>query len=133
MRHLRAQLKQDLGNSRLAFSKLGYRPECALCGKPILYDNYDMHEAIITRGNVRMAHDNTKLLIFDRRNCVLVHHGKCHREAAASGREKVIRRLIEWEGLYNILDWLNDLIDAGYSKQFVAHFAYEVKSIGGNA
>jgi len=77
-----------------------------------LSDNgMDMHEAIITRGDVS---GNKKLgkMIMVSENCVIVHHGKCHEKAATKeGQRKVIKHLIYWEGYAAIYHWLQCLAE----------------------
>jgi len=82
----------------------GWLPICPICREPV--SGPDMHEAIITRGDVQGYGEEIRSLIHVRENCVLVHSGKCHIEAAMEeGKRKCILQLLEKEGL-NVLYWL---------------------------
>ena len=70
----------------------------------------DMHESILTRGDVQGMSLENRHKIFVKENSVLVHHGDCHIEAATrEGRKKCIRHLIEFEGREAITNWLVSL------------------------
>jgi len=50
---------------------------CPVCGEP-LYDLTDIHEAIVTKGDVQSWPDSWKFLIFNLFNCIVVHR-RCHK------------------------------------------------------
>ncbi len=70
-----------------------------------------MHEVILTRGDVQGADVNVKARIFVRENCVLVHPGGCHLQAAsAGGKRECILHLLEWEG-ESVFAWLDGMTE----------------------
>lgn len=103
----RMQLKQDLMTSRTVFTKEGWKPECAYCGKPIMQGG-EMHETIVTRGDIRMAR-HLHTVVMHRCNCSIVH-SECHQEAATKeGTQKVIKHIIKHEGKDAVLNWLYNM------------------------
>lgn len=88
----------------------GMLPFCPVCNKPIT-QGADLHEAILTRGNVQGVKTPTvRDFIYDRRNCVLVHPGKCHQIAQTRpGRVLCCRHLVQEEGKEEIIAWLEQI------------------------
>lgn len=104
---LRSNLKSKLCSERIEFTGEGFHVVCAYCGEPVI-GAPDMHEALITRGNIRHS-EELKLLIYVRENCVLVHHGKCHENATTeAGRRKCIKNLLRYNKLRDIITWLDN-------------------------
>lgn len=100
-------MKGYLKQTRYEFGEEGIFPYCPICGHAIKSLAVDMHEAILTRGDIARNKD-LQLHIFVKENCVLVHHGSCHNEASTQdGKAKCIRQLIEMEGAKKIYIWLN--------------------------
>jgi hypothetical protein len=102
----RMRLKEELAVARTVFTVDGYVPRCSFCGKGIpSYNGIDMHEALITRGDIRgVKHLEEK--IYTRYNCVLLHHVSCHVEAATKqGHRTCVRSLVALEGTA-VLEWL---------------------------
>lgn len=112
LKELRALLKSSLMLKRGKLTSVGYRPVCAICNQPIV-ESPDMHEAILTRGDVQGSDYLTKIMV--KENCVLVHTGgkgtsECHALAHTKvGRRKLTRYLIDVEGLENIKSWLKEM------------------------
>ena len=108
----RSVLKEILLRSRGEYSpKWGFLPTCPLCLKILrITDSADLHEALITRGDVRGSPYREQ--IFTAENCVLVHH-ICHMGIAGRGGnetfEKCARYLVKWEGLEAVCDWLTQM------------------------
>lgn len=95
----RNELKQELIHKRIdmASGGFGFTPRCAICNKE-LKSGCDMHEALITRGDIR-GQEHLFEYIMVEENCVLVCPGgsgsKCHRTAdTKEGQEIVIRHLL---------------------------------------
>lgn len=110
LRSARSDLKSKLILDRSQRVGDRFYPVCGLCAKPIT-TGADLHEALITRGDISGA-DHLKELVHVRENCVLLHPGGCHSKAATrQGQKQVALMLITWEGLNNILDWLLTLDD----------------------
>lgn len=108
LKQQRRMLKASLSTNRGKLAAGGWYPLCAYCGKPMKY-GYDMHEAILTRGDIR-GNPELSPLIMVKYNCCLVCHGKCHIESATrDGRRKMIMYLISWEGYNNIINWLESI------------------------
>lgn len=83
-------------------------PICPVCGKPILAG--DMHEVILTRGDIQSLSPELQAMIYTRQNCVIVHTINCHVLAnQKQEQEKCIAYLIEKEGVESILEWLNSI------------------------
>lgn len=75
---------------------------------------FDVHEVLITRGDVQGAPEYHRDKIFTRYNCVAVHPadspGKCHEIAQTrAGHDKCVVELILWEGFTQISQWVSDL------------------------
>jgi hypothetical protein len=71
----------------------------------------DLHEVILTRGDVQGAERSVRSRIFVRENCVLVHPGDCHQKASTqTGKEACILQLLEWEG-EGVFAWLEQMAD----------------------
>lgn len=81
--------------------------KCPICNLPLnqSVSNVDMHEAIVTRGDVQ----GTKVAdhIFHRCNSVHVHQ-HCHTPGHMSEENwrKCVDYLVEWEGRLAIEEWL---------------------------
>lgn len=103
----RRGLKYRLQASRTEFSGAGMYPVCPICEKPVFPNTGDMHEVFVTRGHAVKSNAD----IFIRENCVLVHHGTCHKTAQHSvyGRWKCMDYLIRWEGPEKIIAFSNHL------------------------
>lgn len=121
----RALLKATLVSTRGMLTSKGWRPICAVCGEPIIGVDPDMHEAIVTRGNVQ-GNLLLESLLFVEENCVLVHPGgknlgTCHLEAHSRvGRQKCIKHILKYISANRVLAWLDSL-----SKEMKTTFAYE--------
>lgn len=103
---VRMRLKHQLRSERVDIFHGKVAPICAICNRGIFYDSMDMHEALVTRGNVR-GNPDLLWMIMVRENTVLVHPGKCHKEAATKeGREKCLNFLIRHEGYEAIREFL---------------------------
>ena len=82
-------------------------PDCPICGFALRFP--DMHEVILTRGDVQKMPDEVKEKIYVRENCVLVHT-RCHQQAATeNGQRKCIEHLLKHEGYSKIIEWLESL------------------------
>jgi hypothetical protein len=92
---IRNSLKSQLMVDRGELTTAGWLPICPICNEPVRMP--DMHEVIITRGDVQGSSVVHQLKIFVRENCVLVHPGKC------------ILHLVEKEGLIVILQYLAEM------------------------
>lgn len=105
----RRELKYQLLYERGEITEYGYRPICPICNKPIApWHGIDMHEVLITRGDARGLSDDFYSIIFVAQNCVLVHHGRCHKRAAsAEGKRNCIKNLLSYEGYKLINEWLS--------------------------
>lgn len=110
----RLELKQELLNVRidLADNGFGFTSRCAICGK-LLTNGCDMHEAIITRGDIS-GQKQLQPLIMVRENCVLVCPGgsgsPCHREAGTKeGQIKAIQNILTFESIEDIEIFLHNL------------------------
>lgn len=109
----RISLKISLSTKRGMTTSRGWRPICAICGEPIMEDP-DMHEAIITRGNVQ-GNFLLEELINTEENCVLTHPGgknlgTCHQLAhTREGREKCIMHILKYVPVAQVLQWLEQM------------------------
>jgi hypothetical protein len=105
----RNRLKSERMIDRGTVTPLRWKPVYPICNLPVEFP--DMHEAILTRGDVAHANPlDVRPMAYVRENCVLVHPGKCHLTAATKvWQVKCIRRLIEHEGLGRILAWLCEI------------------------
>lgn len=93
---------------RLRYPPVGMLPICPICNYHVSALGSEMHEALITRGEV-MGTD-LKIAIMVPENCVLVHPGSCHKIAHKStGRIKCAEYLIKHESLRPIVEWLTRL------------------------
>ena len=95
----RHELKIHLIQARidLAIGRVGFKPRCAVCGK-LLMSGMDMHEAIITRGDIMKQPSLTEYIMVEE-NCVLVcpggGGGRCHRAAhTKEGQILAIRQIL---------------------------------------
>lgn len=107
---VRDMLKIKLIKERSQFTPKGFYPECPICGTPI-FGAPDMHEAIITRGQVS-GHDFQNV-IYSKYNCVLRHQfcpsGKqSHTPGIGSENDylKCVVQIIQYEGYTDTNLWL---------------------------
>lgn len=104
---VRRKLKKQLYRDRTVWTKDGYQPLCAICGKPPKDGMaLQMHEALITRGDVMY---NTELGydIMTRYNCVLIH-ADCHEYAnSEEGKFKCAQNILKYENYRRVDKWLN--------------------------
>lgn len=102
----RIELKMNLQGER----RLAGRPgRCAVCGEA-LTDSMEMHEVLLTKGDVQGAPAPVKSLINSRFNCVLVHplcHPKAQHEHQAFMR--CIQQLILYNGYEQVAAWLSNM------------------------
>lgn len=67
-----------------------------------------MHEALISRGDVRGRRD-VMVRIMVKENCALLHH-RCHMHGSTSSlRGQVLYYLLETEGQEAIIQWLESM------------------------
>lgn len=102
---VRRKLKQTLYKRRVEWTKQGYQPLCAICGEPPRGGALQMHESLITRGDVQ---GNTELGydIMTRYNCVLVH-SDCHEYAnTEEGKILCAKNILKWEKYKSVRRWL---------------------------
>jgi len=101
--------RQDLKYQLFSSRKVNGTTFCPICRQPVSNSRpFDMHEAILTRGDVQGCRPEVQDAIMVRQNCVLVHHEKCHELAATDwGQLKCLQHLILFEGYSVICTWLN--------------------------
>jgi len=64
----------------------------------------------LTRGDVQGLPEEIQLKIYAKENCVLVHSGQCHIEAATiGGQRKCNLQLLEFVGSHAIWQWLEKM------------------------
>ena len=64
----------------------------------------------MTRGDVQGLPQDIQLTIYTKENCVLVHPGQCHIEAATKeGQRKCVLQLLEFEGAEAVGAWLSSM------------------------
>jgi hypothetical protein len=81
---------------------------CAICNEPI-NGGGDMHEALVTRGDVTKR-PYLMYLIMAPENCVLLHR-ECHTVASTEmGQKACARHLLAYEGKERILTFLKGLL-----------------------
>ena len=68
----------------------------------------DLHEVLVTKGDVMKCGDVVKDMINDPRNCAFIEQ-KCHR----TNREQQVSALVEFEGKESVLAFLDELVLAG--------------------
>ena len=103
----RAELRFKIYNDRGSGLHV---PVCAVCGESIRH-SFDLHEVIISRGDVAKCSEEVKLKIHCPENCVIVHP-QCHIMAEYDhGEVACIRNLIAHCGYENIINWLKSLDD----------------------
>jgi hypothetical protein len=99
------RLKHQLATERVDIFNGQIVPICASCNKGI-FGGVEMHEALISRGNVR-GNKDLLVKIMVRENCVLVHPGSCHRKAETEdGKIKCLNFLIRHETYENVKNFL---------------------------
>jgi hypothetical protein len=122
---MRRQLKLDLLQRRTIKPMPG--PICPISGE-FVPTACDMHEVFLTRGDVMKASEEVRVKIYVKENCVLVHHGKCHEQAATQiGKARCVQSLLWFEGYADILAWLIRMHDLLRSDQAVQ----EINSLNG--
>lgn len=98
---------------------------CPICRKPVV--SGDLHEVILTRGNIQKLPDEIKLMAHTPENCIFVHSGGCHIKAATrEGSRLCLFYLFAWEGYDAIFEWL----DAMSKYMNVAEEIFMVRSVG---
>jgi len=104
----RRRLKHILYTDRAGLYQGAVASVCPVCREPIRQE-CDMHEVLITRGDVQNSPDNVRMAVFARENCVLVHHGLCHQQAQHSldSKRDCVLQLIDEEGLEKVFIWLD--------------------------
>ena len=85
---------------------------CPICHSKMT--EFEMHEAIVTRGDVDYAPFEKRVQIFVPQNCVLLCPGECHIKAQNYERGKRIcaRHLLRWNG-DTVAQWLGYLMGVG--------------------
>lgn len=92
----RVSLKYELGNGNA---------RCAMCGDLLLAQNWDLHEALFTRGDLAGVKWQEK--IFHPYNCVGVCHHGCHiRATSMGGQIDAALWLIERYGYEEVFGWV---------------------------
>lgn len=108
LRNLRLELKYRITYKRRELINGALSVRCPWCERPILHEGGQMHEAIISRRDVQGNKELLPTIMVDA-NCVLVHSA-CHIPAdTEDGKIKMIKYLIQQEGINNILSFLNIL------------------------
>jgi len=98
----RPNLKQKLN---WVFGNLRPRT-CLVCGKP--FGVFDMHEAVLSRNDVRGWKKTKKLLIMSELNCLPLHHSPCHMDYPPS-REEAWKYQEEFYGRKLLEQWYESL------------------------
>lgn len=82
--------------------------KCFACGEPLLHGSMiDIHEAIVTKGDVQGWPNNWKIIIINKYNCVAVHR-QCHQHGMREQAWKAKCELFgkeEMEKWYYSLPW----------------------------
>jgi hypothetical protein len=111
--HLRRTLKlteysrksrPDLdGNTWLAFY-----PTCPICRKSLGTGGVEMHEALVTRGDVQGLSFDKQIQIYCPQNITLLHP-HCHKKAQwhERGKRIVCRDILRWNGEQAVKDFLS--------------------------
>lgn len=99
----------------MADDRWGFDPICAICNLPIR-KSPDMHEVLITRGDIQGNRFDLTPMIMVPVNCVLVHPGggqsKCHQFAhTKKGQEQAVAHLLTWQQQRDIENWLEIMAD----------------------
>lgn len=81
------------------------RGKCTSCNEPLEVGPIDIHEALVTKGQVRGWPGPWKIIIINRYNCVLVHRA-CHEHG---DRESVWVHKCELFGEDEIIKWYDSL------------------------
>ena len=103
----RNELKLQLLRERSILAAGSFAPICPICGHGVGFA-MDMHEAIITRGDLSGSIYQEKIMVAE--NCVIVHHETCHSVAQTNtGQRRCIKNLLFHEGYINIHKWLIEL------------------------
>jgi len=95
----------------------GFFPQCPICKQPLSNNNCDLHEAIISRGQLNGIFETD---LYVEENCVLRHH-VCHsikrgHEGGVGGQrifELCLAQIVESVGGQQILNWL-DIMQVNY-------------------
>jgi len=82
---------------------------CPICGKNFKNDEpFDLHEVMITKGDVSKCSKDIREMINSPFNCVNVHSQNCHSYAQHSdfGKELCVQQILKFEGVTRVLMWL---------------------------
>ncbi|MCL4561933.1 MAG: hypothetical protein M1281_15160 [Chloroflexi bacterium] len=84
------------------------QPYCPVCMQP-LGNQGELHEVILTRGDVRGCPEEVRLSIHAPINCVIVHPGPCHLKAQheLEGKLACLSQIAFFEGFEPMIYWLN--------------------------
>lgn len=111
----RNELKQEIIRTRtdIASGGFGFHPRCAICGDILYGGESDMHEVLITRGDIR-GQEHLLPYIMVKANCVLVCPGgsgsKCHSKAETKEGQRIcIKHLLQFESEDRIIAFLDTL------------------------
>ncbi len=119
LRQWRQATSTEISHTRVEVltSRLHTYPTCPVCRKP-LFESYEMHEALLTRGDVQSLPFSSRMQIFCPQNCVHVHVQDCHHLAQFYPRPKrfVAMYLIKWNGIDSILDFLHYMNELGATR-----------------
>lgn len=86
---------------------IGFYPTCPICRKSFATGGVEMHEALITRGDVQGLPFEAQVQIFVPENVTLVHP-HCHQKAQwlERGKRIVARDILRWNGDINVYAFL---------------------------
>ena len=71
----------------------------------------DLHEVILTRGDVQGLEESLRNNIFVAENCALVHTGACHQKAhTREGQLACVLSILEFHNFEDVLAWLSGAI-----------------------
>lgn len=83
-----------------------YGMTCPLCQRKI-GQSFDVHETIISKGDVERMSAEARLDINVPENCTILHHAICHKQPQPkSERDACIRHLAELYGEQKLLDFI---------------------------
>lgn len=103
-------LKSRLIRERSVWSSAGIAPICPFCGKAIIQDGPDLHEAIISRGEARGNKALLEIVVRVEWNVVLVHHSVHISEGDTRENDDLaILQLLEFYGIVRLVDELSKL------------------------
>jgi hypothetical protein len=71
----------------------------------------ELHEVMLTRGDVQFAKDEDKLRIHVPQNCTVLHPGPCHHAAQHTEEGKIacLRQMVFFEGYDALQTWLTEI------------------------